>query len=67
MKIKLTITEFVNDSAGLKCEDGRLVSWPKDKLPEKAEIGDILYFDISSGPAENNAKNILNELLNFDN
>jgi hypothetical protein len=71
MKTNLTIKKFENAWAVLADDDGLLISWPKNKLPENAKENDVLVFSLNTplAAAENNenlAKDILNEILNTD-
>jgi hypothetical protein len=69
MKINLTIDRFEGETAILKSEDGRIISWPRIKLPEEFKEGQALVFTINTdsekiGTSEN-AKDILNEILDI--
>lgn len=71
MKTNLTIDQIENNVAVLKTTDGATVNWPADKLPAGAREGSVFVFDIlSDKEAESDkkeqAKNILNEILNTD-
>jgi hypothetical protein len=68
MKLKLTIDRFEEDKAILKSDNKATIEWPKAALPEKANEGTILIFDILTDEetTENKrkqAKDILNEIL----
>ena len=70
MDIRLIIDRFENDKAVLKTEDGTVVTWPKNKLPDGAHEGSVLFFNIQNKDViekENKslAKKILNEILNI--
>lgn len=70
MNIKFTIDRFEGDKAVMRAEDGTVVSWPKNKLPDSAHEGSVLFFNIKNKEElekENKglAKKILNEILNI--
>ena len=69
MKIKLTIDRFEEDKAVLKTDNNQTIVWPKNKLPENVKEGSVLAFKIltdedSEKNQRNQAKDILNEILN---
>lgn len=71
MTINLIIDRFENNVAVLKTEDGDTINWPKDKLPANAREGSVFVFDILNNEEaglnkKEQAKNILNEILNTD-
>ena len=61
MKINLVIEKIEEKQAVLKDESGHLINWPVDLLPPNFKAGDKINFNI--GEEENQAKNILNEIL----
>jgi len=61
MKLNFSINKIENNQAVLKDESGRLINWPADLLPPNSKAGDKINFNI--GEEENQAKNILNEIL----
>ena len=68
MLIKLTIDRFDKNAAILKTEDGHTVIWPKNKLPDNAQPGLVLLFNIFGNTDslldnKNLTKEILNEIL----
>lgn len=70
MDIKFIIDRFEGDKAVLKSEDGMVVAWPKNKLPDGAREGSVLFFSIQNKEGaekenKNLAKKILNEILNI--
>ena len=46
MNIKITIDRFENDKAVLSTEDGKIIVWPKSKLPDGAHESMVLNFNI---------------------
>jgi hypothetical protein len=72
MNLKLTIDRFEGKKAVLMTDDGHIVVWPKNKLPNDAREGMVLNLNIlSDSEAEKDkkelAKDILNEILNTHN
>ncbi|MEK7097816.1 MAG: DUF3006 domain-containing protein [Patescibacteria group bacterium] len=70
MNTKFTIDRFEGDKAVLRSEDGTVVVWPKNKLPDGAREGSALFFSIQNKEGaekenKNLAKKILNEILNI--
>ncbi|MCK5211298.1 DUF3006 domain-containing protein [Candidatus Parcubacteria bacterium] len=68
MDITVVIDRFEGDKAVLITQDKQAISWPKDKLPQKAREGTVLEINIidSANKTKGNkqlAKNILNEIL----
>jgi hypothetical protein len=61
MKLNFSINKIENNQAVLKDADGRLINLPLDLLPPNSKVGDKINFNI--GEEENQAKNILNEIL----
>jgi hypothetical protein len=61
MKIIFDIEKINDKQTVLKDADGRLINWPLDLLPPNSKAGDKINFNI--GEEENQAKNILNEIL----
>jgi hypothetical protein len=71
MKQQLTIDRFEDKKAVLKTETGETIIWPKENLPANAKEGTVLLFQISGDEGiekekKDQAKNILNELLNIE-
>ncbi len=71
MNIIFTIDRFENGKAILKTEDGATIIWLKDKLPKDIKEGSVLVFDIlKDEDAQKNkkeqAKDILNEILDTE-
>ncbi|MFA4941618.1 MAG: DUF3006 domain-containing protein [Patescibacteria group bacterium] len=71
MKQQLTIDRFEGEKAVLKTENGETIIWPKENLPADAKEGAVLFFQISDSEEiekekKDQAKNILNELLNIE-
>ena len=48
MNTKFTIDRFEGDKAVLRSEDGTVVVWPKNKLPDGAREGSALFFSIQN-------------------
>jgi len=68
MKLKLTVVSIEENKIILRTDED-FISWPKNKLPDTIKLGDDLYFEINettTEPEKNNAKKILNELLNIE-
>ena len=68
MIITLTIDRFEEENAVLLTENGEIIIWPKNKLPEAAAEGAILKFSILRSEEEEKekrelAKEILNEIM----
>jgi len=71
MKIKITIDRFEGEKAVLKTDDNESIIWPRKKLPEGVREGTVIAFNIGSdkedaAKREQQAKDILNEILNTD-
>ena len=71
MDVKIIIDRFENDKAVLQTNDGHIIIWPKDKLPDGAREGAALNFSISTDAETEEdkkklAKEILNEILNTE-
>jgi hypothetical protein len=62
MDYELKVAGFSQDQAILEDQDKNLIYWPKEKLPQIPEIGQILHFSIGTDKTS-----LLNELLNMDN
>ncbi|MDD3888083.1 MAG: hypothetical protein PHN19_04895 [Patescibacteria group bacterium] len=53
--IKVILDRFFDDSVILITESGKQILWPKDKLPEEAELGQTLHLTLNSNqPLTNN-------------
>lgn len=70
MNLKLTIDRFEEKNAVLLTEDGDLIVWPKNKLPEGTAEGAVLKFSILRSEEEEKekrelAKEILNEIMDI--
>jgi hypothetical protein len=70
MIITLTIDRFEEENAVLLTENGEIIVWPKNKLPEGAVEGVILKFSILRNEEEEKekreiAKEILNEIMDI--
>jgi len=71
MKYLLTIDRFENTKAVLKTAEGETIVWPKKSLPANVKEGSVLSFHIAGSEEvekekKDQAKNILNELLNIE-
>lgn len=63
MDYELTVIDFGGDEVVLQDKEKRLIYWPKDKLPQIPEIGQVLNFSIDT----NSKAELLNELLRTEN
>ncbi|MFA6296841.1 MAG: hypothetical protein WC663_05785 [Patescibacteria group bacterium] len=55
--IKVILDRFFDDSVILITESGKQILWPKDKLPEEAELGQTLNLTLNiNSPAINFVK-----------
>jgi hypothetical protein len=61
MKIIFNIDKITGDEASLNDGSGKIIYWPKDKLPPTIKENDKITFNI--GEEDNLAKDILNEIL----
>ncbi len=58
--IKVILDRFFDDSVILITESGKQILWPKEKLPEEAELGQTLHLTLNSNqPAKNISENKL--------
>lgn len=58
--IKVILDRFFDDSVILITESGKQILWPKDKLPNQAELGQTLHLTLNPNqPAENITENKL--------
>jgi hypothetical protein len=71
MEYLLKIKDFSSQQAILQDSDNNLIYWPKDKLPARAIIGQLISFKIESDQKKEEkneekilAKQILNEIFN---
>ena len=62
MKLIFTIDKIENGRAALNDGQGKIIYWPREKLPAGAKEKDKINFNI--GADENLAKDILNEIIN---
>jgi hypothetical protein len=70
MIYRFVVAGLENYEVILKDDNGEIVVWPKNKLPENIALGSSLYFTVHSQKnlAEDEpqlAKDILNEILNI--
>ena len=61
MKFIFSIDKIENGQVMLNSGDGKIIQWPAEKLPQNIKENDKIVFNI--GEEENQAKNILNEIL----
>lgn len=69
MELTVTVDRFEGDKAVLKTNDGEIIVWPKNKLPEDSREGMILNINVKTNvearkKINESAKDILNEILN---
>lgn len=70
MNYNLKVINFSEDDIIFEDEEKNIIYWPKNKLDQIPEIGDIIAFKIGENNSNSNTKNInprelLNELLNI--
>ncbi|MEI6596640.1 MAG: DUF3006 domain-containing protein [bacterium] len=68
MLIKFTIDRFEEDKVVLVANDGTMIIWPKNKLPNNIHEGSALSFDITETAEreksdKQTAKDIINEII----
>jgi hypothetical protein len=69
MQLTVTVDRFEGDKAVLITSDGKVITWPREKLPPDTPEGSILKLSLSEDTKDtsnqrNVAKEILNEILN---
>ncbi len=72
MEVSLELIGFHGDGVILRDSSGRDILWPQDSFPENIQIGDRVNFLLSASSLDEerrkqNAKDILNELINTNN
>lgn len=65
MQYKLKVINFNDDEVILEDETKNIIYWPKTKLKEIPEIGEILNFNIGDDKPNISPEELLNELLNI--
>lgn len=65
MDQNLKVIGFSDDQVILENEEKDIIYWPKNKLPLVPEIGQKIKFSINSSANNNQAHNVINELLNI--